>query len=192
MMRGHVTIGRCGLTEMMSVSISVSGGQVRGHVTTGRRGLAEGSLCSSHCPLHTAPEEPRRGPGGTRGGGREGGIFTCEYAPLEGCSERTAMQYLAEEVRVANDNQQGLGTANGHIEPFGVTEKPNVVSEVRGHHLGCGTNLGKRGERELGTGGWASHRAEHTVEMMMTSLSCPWNSSTEPTFIPLTPTRSRN
>ena len=45
--------------------------------------------------------------------------------------------HLREEVWVANDNQESLRSADGHVESLGVAKETEVVSEVRGHQIRC-------------------------------------------------------
>ena len=120
------------------------------------------------------------------------------------------MAHLAEEVGVANDDQKGLCSADGHVEPLGVAKETNVMTEVRGHQIGRRAYLhtrererereeregerrqrerereggGGRGERETVREVNGRGQSELTVDMMITRLSWPWNSSTLPTLNP--------
>jgi hypothetical protein len=42
-----------------------------------------------------------------------------------------ANPYLLEHVRVADDDQQLLGTCHRHVEPLAVPEKPQTLPDVR-------------------------------------------------------------
>ena len=44
--------------------------------------------------------------------------------------KHTEGMHLAEEVWVANDNQEGLGTTDGNVESLWVAEKAKMVSRV--------------------------------------------------------------
>lgn len=44
-------------------------------------------------------------------------------------------------MRVANNNQQGLGSANCYIESLWVAKEANVVMDVCSHHINSGADL---------------------------------------------------
>ena len=53
--------------------------------------------------------------------------------------------YPGEEMRVADDDQEGLGSADGNIEPLGVAKETKVVAMIKPQQVLAGTNLQPQG-----------------------------------------------
>ena len=51
------------------------------------------------------------------------------------------IMYLCEEVRVADDDQEGLCSADGNVEPLGVAKETKVVVMIKPQQVLAGTNL---------------------------------------------------
>jgi len=51
--------------------------------------------------------------------------------------------HLYEDVWVADDNQQGLGSCDGHVEPLRVAEETQSMPFIKTHQILIGTHLHK-------------------------------------------------